>query len=126
MDFWGNCTPVTANRHAYRWRYVRPGVRNREVAIPDHLLCHGKRRVIGEERPSRDDAQRAAENAWMGAIRYDFGERYQNLNHAKDVRHSCNPSSVSSIVKTPHFRCAVEATPCRARVAGPTERGKGR
>ena len=105
-DFWGNCMRVMAYRHDQRWRYVRPGVRS-----------EGR---VGEERPSRADAQRAAENAWMGSVRYDFGERYQDINQAKDVRHNCDPSSVSAILKTPHFRCAVEATPCRGAI-GPSE-----
>src|SRR5262245_61521135 len=26
-DFWSNCTPVSEKRHAYRWRYIRPGQR---------------------------------------------------------------------------------------------------
>lgn len=30
-DFWGNCTGVASNRHDYRWRYVRPGARPREL-----------------------------------------------------------------------------------------------
>ena len=30
-DFWGNCTGVASNRHDYRWRYVRPGTRPREL-----------------------------------------------------------------------------------------------
>jgi hypothetical protein len=188
-DFWGNCTGVASNRHDYRWRYVRPGARPRElresataranirekepvrekeavrekagavrenavlrdpppvrenVAVRETpaarekapvrekapprekvvrdasvmsrdktLVCHGRRRVVGEERPSQDDARRAAENGWMGSVRYDFGERYQDINRAKDVRLNCGPSSVSLALKTPHFRCAVEATPCR-------------
>ena len=145
-DFWGNCTAVVSTRHDYRWRYVRPGVRPREAepaaraareAEPaarareaevssgrvretrdSTIICHPRRRVVGDERPSRDDAQRAAENSWMGSIRYDFGERYQDINRAKDVRHVCGPSSVSTVLKTPHYRCVVEATPCRAP-AGP-------
>lgn len=209
-DFWGNCTGVASNRHDYRWRYVRPGARPRELresatararinekepvrekeavrekggavrenavlrdppavrgnavvrenvvntpALPPvrenavvrekapvrdvnapaarerpparekivrdtsvmsrdkTLVCHGRRRVVGDERPSQDDARRAAENGWMGSVRYDFGERYQDINRAKDVRLNCGPSSVSVALKTPHFRCAVEATPCR-------------
>ena len=56
----------------------------------------------------------------MGAVRYDHGERFQDLNHAKDVRHNRDPSSTSSIPKRVHFRCVVEATPCR------TQRGTSR
>jgi hypothetical protein len=119
MDFWGNCTRVMAYRHDQRWRYVRPGARGEER--DSSVLCHSRRRVVGEERASRADAQRAAENAWMGSVRYDHGERYQDINQAKDVRHNCDPSSVSAVLKTPHFRCAVEATPCRGSL-GATER----
>ena len=76
---------------------------------------------MGDERPSQDDARRAAENGWMGAVRYDFGERYQDINRAKDVRLNCGPSSMSVVLKTPHFRCAVEATPCRETQGTPME-----
>jgi len=196
-DFWGNCTGVASNRHDYRWRYVKPGARPRDlresataresiaaaranpvvrepapprektaapkekaapprekaaaakdttagnqnipmrdkaalsprpqvrektVMIRDTTAeCHARRRVVGDERPSSDDARRAAENGWMGAVRYDHGERYQDINRAKDVRHVCGPSSISVALKTPHFRCVVEATPCRATQGTPTE-----
>jgi hypothetical protein len=201
-DFWGNCTGVASNRHDYRWRYVKPGARPRDLresataresiaasrapaavrepapprdkaaspkektaapkekAVPQRekaaaakeitgnqnipmrekavlrerpgreaavtirdttAECHARRRVVGDERPSSDDARRAAENGWMGAVRYDHGERYQDINRAKDVRHVCGPSSISIVLKTPHFRCVVEATPCRATQGTPTE-----
>jgi hypothetical protein len=203
-DFWGNCTGVVSTRHAYRWRYVRPGMRPpeerespvvraslaaaresapassktttvvtekrqatatarepapirevamtapalapalkatpavsekrhappaargprpaREIAARDSsMVCHPRRRVIGEERSSLDDARRTAENGWMGAVRYDHGERYQDINRAKDVRHICGPSSVSAALRVPHFRCVVEGTPCRETKGTPAE-----
>lgn len=206
-DFWGNCTGVASNRQDYRWRYVRPGARPKElresatarastgekavvrekpavrekaavretVAVRDKaavrenavlgdtppvrenavvretpaarekaparekvvrpaaprekivmvrdntIACHPRRRVVGDERPSQDDARRAAENGWMGAVRYDYGERYQDINRAKDVRLNCGPSSVSAALRTPFFRCAVEATPCRETKGHQTE-----
>jgi hypothetical protein len=208
-DFWGNCTGVASNRHDYRWRYVKPGTRPRDLresptaresiaasrtapavhepapprdktaspkekaavpprekvaspkekAVPPRekaaaakdtagnqnipmrgqagiqvraereaamtkdtsTACHARRRVVGDERPSQDDARRAAENGWMGAVRYDFGERYQDINRAKDVRLNCGPSSISAVLKTPHFRCSVEATPCREMQGTPME-----
>jgi hypothetical protein len=129
-DFWGNCTYVAHNRYAYRWRYYHSrfhryrrdgdsyysnyyfaGSRER---IDHGLQCHARRRVIGEEKSSRARAQRAADNAWMGSVRYDHGERYQDMNYAKDVRHNCGPSSTTTILKRTFFRCSVEATPCRA------------
>ncbi len=134
-DFWGNCTYVAHNRYAYRWRYYHhrhhrhrrygsdyysyayPGARER---IDHGLQCHARRRVIGEEKSSRARAQRAADNAWMGSVRYDHGERFQDLNYAKDVRHNCGPSSTTTILKRTFFRCSIEATPCRAPLGDTT------
>jgi hypothetical protein len=124
-DFWGNCTPVASNRHAYRWRYVRPGRRRPEASggggggggrvehAGPSVVCHPRRRVIGEEQPSTEQAQQAAEQAWMGSVRYDYGERYQNLSMAREVRYTCAPSSPSGTLKRGMFRCAAEAIPCR-------------
>lgn len=134
-DFWGKCSHVARHRHAYRWRYYNNNHRHRGyrehggLHVPgageriDHgLICHARRRVVGEERPSRAKAQRASDNAWMGAVRYDHGERYQDLNHAKDVRHNCDPSSTTTILKRVFFRCVIEATPCRAPTGAAGER----
>jgi hypothetical protein len=134
-DFWGKCSHVARHRHAYRWRYYNHRHRHRGYRehthwhVPgageriDHgLICHARRRVVGEERPSRAKAQRASDNAWMGAVRYDHGERYQDLNHAKDVRHNCDPSSTTTILKRVFFRCVIEATPCRAPTGAAGER----
>lgn len=140
-DFWGRCMHVARHRHAYRWRYYgnrRPRWRDNgrdhdhhhhHGRVPgageriDHgLLCHARRRVVGEERNTKAKAQRAADNAWMGAVRYDHGERYQDLNNARDVRHNCDPSSTTSILKRVFFRCVIEATPCRGALGGATER----
>jgi hypothetical protein len=109
---------------------AQPAPKVREAILPapkvretrdNTIVCHPRRRVVGEERPSRDDAQRAAENAWMGNVRYDFGERYQDINRAKDVRNICGPSSVSHALRVPQFRCVLEATPCRATEGEPIE-----
>lgn len=135
-DFWGSCKLVAVKPHVYLWNYsksdtskanlevpkksepekkkVEPVVLNRREVPAHSNLCHPRRRVVGEERGSREDAQQAADDAWMGEVRYDFGERYQDLNKAKDVRHNCNPSTISSALKSAQFRCVVEATPCRA------------
>ena len=134
-DFWGNCTPVAQERHDYRWRYIRPGMRDRnrdgerdrdrdrddgpprgkgyDDTAPG-VACHPRRRVVGDEKPSREQAEAAADHAWMGSVRYDYGERYQDLELAKGIRRTCVPSSSSAILKSPQFRCEVEATPCRA------------
>jgi hypothetical protein len=142
-DFWGNCK-VSSRRHGFHyrhctkdfwgrckdgrppWRYTRHPhqhhIYRHHVGIDRGAVCHPRRRVVGEERTSKAKALKAADDAWMGAVRYDFGERYQDLNHAKDVRHNCDPSSTSSILKRVHFRCVIEATPCRAPTGTVEER----
>ncbi len=76
--------------------------------------------MVGEEQPGKKRAQDAAQKAWMGSVRYDHGERYQDINHAKDVRQTCDfssgigPGLAEKIIKRDYFRCVIEATPCRA------------
>ena len=130
-NFWDTCNNSWHYREfyrdraeAYRWRAHK---RRTVIVYRDRNgtnatgadrqigpVCQPRRRVVGDEYPSRLRALKNAERAWTGAVRYDFGERYQNLDRAKDVRHNCDPSSTSSILKRVHFRCALTATPCRA------------
>lgn len=132
-DFWGKCVGVARHRHAYRWRYYRhrrygrrhhhhhrgyPGSGER---IDHGLICHARRRVIGEEQSSERKARKSAEDSWMASVRYDHGERYQDIRNAKDYRLNCDfssgirPGLFKDILKARDFqRCVVEATPCRA------------
>jgi hypothetical protein len=129
-DFWGNCGNGSGWRQHHRRQHHHNrsdnnnNYRHHEKAggIDRGVFCHSRRRVVGEERPSKRRARRAADDAWMGAVRYDHGERFQDLNHAKDVRHNCDPSSTSSVLKRVHFRCVVEATPCRAPTGATEEK----
>jgi hypothetical protein len=140
---------LAVKRHVDRWQLVRtakteasvgtgesgkrtepakrpePVIHRREIPAHSHL-CHPRRRVVGEERASREDALKAADGAWMGEVRYDFGERYQDLNRAKDVRYNCNPSTMPSALKTAQFRCSIEATPCRAPIGAAEEQAAKR
>jgi hypothetical protein len=120
-DFWGRCADGRPrwrsnngdNGHHHHHHHAGRGDVDRGA------FCQPRRRVVGIERTSKAQARRAADDAWMGAVRYDHGERFQDLNHAKDVRHNCDPSTPVSpavLIKKVYFRCVVEATPCR----GPT------
>lgn len=123
-DFWGRCADGRP-----RWRRHNHDDNGYQHQHGHHhagrgdvdrgAVCQLRRRVVGVEKTSRAQARRAADDAWMGAVRYDHGERFQDLNHAKDVRHNCDPSTPVSpavLIKKTYFRCVVEATPCR----GPT------
>lgn len=114
-DFWGRCADGRP-----RWRYDNAEYQASRGDVDRGAFCHPRRRVVGTEQKTREKARFAADDAWMGAIRYDFGERFQDLNYAKDVRHNCDLSSKTPFLKSARFRCVVEATPCRAP-AGATE-----
>jgi hypothetical protein len=116
-DFWGRCAD---GRPRWRWNeYDRTG-----NEVDRGAFCHPRRRVVGTEEKTKEKAHYAADDAWMGAIRYDFGERFQDLNHAKDVRHNCDLSSKTPYLAKARFRCVVEATPCRAPTGTMTERNE--
>jgi hypothetical protein len=118
-EYWGNCNDVRRRwRHYPRDHHVHQP-RGERGELDRGVICHPRRRIVGDERSSREKAQQTAESAWRGAVRYDYGERYQNLDHAKDIRTNCDPSTVpsrgiSKLLKAVQYRCVVEATPCRA------------
>jgi hypothetical protein len=109
-DFWGRCADGRP-----RWRGYEGYQQEASRGDVDRgAFCHPRRRVVGTEQKTREKARYAADDSWMGAMRYDFGERFQDLNYAKDVRHNCDLSSKTPFLKSARFRCVVEATPCRA------------
>jgi hypothetical protein len=117
-DFWGRCADGRP-----RWRrYGHHHHVQSRVEIERGVFCHPRRRVVGTEQGSKEKARLAADDTWMGAVRYDYGERFQDLNHAKDVRHNCDPSSKTQFLKRARFRCVIEATPCRAPTGAAGER----
>jgi hypothetical protein len=119
-DFWGRCAD---GRPRWRRHNVHFGWQPHGKDDVDRgAFCHPRRRVVGTEEKTRERARYSADDAWMGAMRYDFGERFQDLNYAKDVRHNCDLSSKTPFLKKARFRCVVEATPCRAPTGAAEER----
>jgi hypothetical protein len=146
-DFWGNCKGGHRSwRHSYQYRHCakdfwgrcadgRPRWRRHHhhgggwvgsrEEINRGAVCQPRRRVVGIERTTYRNAKKEAEDAWMSAVRYDHGERFQNLENAKDVRYNCDPStpvSPAAFVKKTYVRCAVEGTPCRAQTGAAEEK----
>lgn len=121
-DYWGRCRDGRRHhRHHHRGHvhHHHGHVHHPRGDVERGIICQPRRRVVGEERSKEDTARRAAEISWAGAVRYDYGERYQDLAHAKDVRVNCDLSTIpsrgiSKLLKTVQHRCVVEATPCRA------------
>jgi hypothetical protein len=124
-DFWGRCADGRPRWRRDHHHHDNGGYVAGRGDVDRGAICQPRRRVVGIERTSMNKAKRAADDAWMGAVRYDHGERFQDLNNAKDVRHNCDPStpvSPATIIKKIYFRCVVEATPCRAPTGSASER----
>jgi hypothetical protein len=81
---------------------------------PEPPPCYGPFVVTGPEQRTRERARRSADDVWMDSVLFDYGERYRDLNYAKDVRHICVGSSQTPFLKSARFRCMVSAKPCQA------------
>lgn len=57
---------------------------------------------------------REAEALWIARVRFDFGERYTDLNQAKDVNSACVSWSIPGIELRREYRCKIWARPCAA------------
>ena len=113
-------------RQRYQRHYVNYGRRDwRDHERHDHnegRYCLNLVKAIGDERQSVDKAKDAAARAWMGTVRFPNGEKWIEIDNARDVRFTCSRSSVNDTVlgKTQeaigivHSRCEIQAIPCRA------------
>lgn len=105
----------------WRPRYRPPvyGWRQRHqphVPATDDKHCKPLIRVVGDQRPTEEGAKEQADKAWMQETRFRYGERYMQMNQAKDRRYACSRSSIGEIVGQTMLRCEVIAQPCPAEV----------
>lgn len=106
-----------------------------------HVQCYPPMEAMSHERSSQDDAWNDAQRAWANAVRFRFGERYQDIRNANPVQKQCNISSVSETVAGKmidgakaivgadtggsRWRCLVRAGPCQAEFeVDPNVRGE--
>jgi hypothetical protein len=84
-------------------------------------VCLNVVTVKGTEAQTENGALISAKRAWRASVRSDFGERYQDLDHAKDAEYRCWRSSTNESVLgragewlTGQYRkrCQVWAIPC--------------
>ena len=122
-DFWGRCADGRPRYHRHHHHDNGHGHHHHAKGDVDRgAFCQPRRRAVGTEQKTREKARFAADDSWKDSVRHDFGERFQVLNYAKDVRHNCDLSSKTPFLKTARFRCVVEATPCRAPAGAAEER----
>ncbi len=118
-------------RHAYQGEGYREGIRYYNAPRDDERWerdererCLDRKRVVGSEHASVEGALNAAKRQWMSLVRWDHGEKFMNIDIAKDYRQRCERSSTNETIAgraaeglTGSFytRCEVIAAPCVAR-----------
>jgi hypothetical protein len=111
---------VTADKSAPRpLQTVDQGVDKQEGR--DTARCYGIITAVGSEQTSKKKAIAAAHDAWIARVRFDFGERYTDLNNSVDASAVCTtstPVSPAVIIKRVYFRCKIWARPCPAATGG--------
>ena len=96
----------------------------------DDDMCHRRMAATGAAAQSVESAKARAILAWRGEVTFNFGDRYQDVDHARDPNYACAPSGVPDTVGGKlqdaiginHFRCRFSAHPCRAEAKPFTER----
>lgn len=108
-----------ARKHCRGWRrWKRHGTTTRYVVRSrGDALCQPVTEATGEQAQREDTARESALTAWRGRVRFKYGERYTDFDHARDKRVGCAPSSVPDAYRDqklpPLFRCELIAKPCR-------------
>ena len=102
--------PAFASGHHHR----KPQVKAYERREEPSPTCLDTFRGVGTQWPTQSGAEEAAKKDWAETVRYDYGERFMDIDHAKDYRHACSRSSVGEIAGSVLYRCEVKARPCRA------------
>lgn len=86
--------------------------------------CLVEKRAIGTPHATEQAALDAAKRDWQAATRYDHGEKYMNIEDARNIRYRCaraetNETAVGRAVETLsgggvwRMRCEIVAQPCR-------------
>jgi hypothetical protein len=107
-----------AKRHCrgHRWRYYAQRHRHVPYASGD-ALCQPIVEATGEQAQTVAAARDSALTAWRGRVRFKYGERFTDFQHARGQREVCAPSSVPDAYRDqklpPLMRCELSGRPCR-------------
>ena len=114
---WGDCRVYYT--YARVRRYVAPvyGYVRRDEDDQRGRSCKDVRRAVGDQHLTVDGAKKAAGDAWAGAVRFHYGEKWMALDNARNVDYVCSRSSikeggVTTLGQTLN-RCEITATPCQ-------------
>lgn len=139
-DYWdwsmGSGSPTTRTkkarvRHAKRYKKEDPtrvmGYVKREdemkIARPE-VQCTEKVRGLGTQWIGTEGAMDAAKKDWMERVRYDYGESFLDLSHAKDFVSRCGRTSIGETMGQVMYRCEIVARPCKGVMSETTAAAK--
>jgi hypothetical protein len=107
-------------RHAKRHKKEDPtrvmGYVKREddkFAGKTEVQCTEKVRGLGTQWIGTEGAMDAAKKDWMERVRYDYGESFLDLTHAKDFVSRCGRTSIGETMGQVMYRCEIVARPCK-------------
>jgi hypothetical protein len=129
-DYWdwnvGSGSPTTRTKKArvkYSKRYKKEDPtkvmgyikRDDEVklAAKPEVQCAEKVRGLGTQWIGTEGAMDAAKKDWMERVRYDYGESFLDLSHAKDFVSRCGRTSIGETMGQVMYRCEIVARPCK-------------
>ena len=52
------------------------------------------RRAVGDQHLTVEGAKKAANDAWAGTVRFHLGEKFMDLNNARNIVYTCSRSSI--------------------------------
>ena len=78
--------------------------------------CRDMRRAVGDQHLTVEGAKKAANDAWAGTVRFHLGEKFMDLNNARNIVYTCSRSSIKeggvTTLGQSLTRCEIEAQPC--------------
>lgn len=92
----------------------------------EQTVCVAPVLEVGDEARTKDAAELQARQHWLKRVRFDHGEKYLSIEHARDVHFQCSRSDfpitggkVGAVIDniTHQWRCKIRATPCTAPMA---------
>jgi hypothetical protein len=87
-------------------------------------VCKGEVRGLGTQWIGTEGAMDAAKKDWMERTRYDLGESYLDLSHARDFVSRCGRVSIGETLGQVMYRCEIIARPCKGVFGETAEPGK--
>ena len=84
-----------------------------KVAGKPEVQCADRVRGLGTQWIGTEGAMDAAKKDWMERVRYDYGESFLDLSHAKDFVSRCGRTSIGETMGQVMYRCEIVARPCK-------------